>query len=403
MNRADQASEPSMEEILASIRLIISDDAKRPVERDEIAAGRPPAPGRDDDHAALQPEEEVLDLTEELVFPVEQPAPGAPPAIAAHAASAPEAEVEVAMEEEHVAEVHEVQAEVHEPSPQPAVAEAAPWEPAPQPAVAEAAPWEPTPQPAVAEAAPWEHAPQPDLQPRQEAAPEPRQDPPYRASPFSARPVWSRRELPGSAQPTASASPREPARQPQRKWAEDIQMPIGDQGPVSLIPSGETQAPVREPVMEAIEAGAEAEQVLAEAPFETLGEKEVAAVAALTESLARSAAGAMGEEELATAGDVDFARLDEERKAEVAESFANAIERESVSRDRSPLPTLLEEVFRQESAGEHGEIAELIADRMEFAAAAESPRRRRPPKRRILRRSRMSMPKRNITRTTGCS
>ena len=39
MNRTDQAPEPTMEEILASIRLIISDDAKKaPLERDEQSA-----------------------------------------------------------------------------------------------------------------------------------------------------------------------------------------------------------------------------------------------------------------------------------------------------------------------------------------------------------------------------
>jgi cell pole-organizing protein PopZ len=56
----------------------------------------------------------------------------------------------------------------------------------------------------------------------------------------------------------------------------------------------------------------------------------------------------MNSEELATAGDVDFSRLDEERKAEVKETFANAIQRESAPRDKQPLPTLLDEVFRQD-------------------------------------------------------
>src|SRR5271166_1445910 len=73
MNRTDQASEPSMEEILASIRNIISDDGRALSEK---ASGEAP-PSR----AALRqqpasvdapPEEDVFDLTEEFVFPDEQ-------------------------------------------------------------------------------------------------------------------------------------------------------------------------------------------------------------------------------------------------------------------------------------------------------------------------------------------
>ncbi len=79
-----------------------------------------------------------------------------------------------------------------------------------------------------------------------------------------------------------------------------------------------------------------------------LGDKGEATVAALAESLARSAAEAMNSDELATASDVDFSKLGEEQKAEVTETFANAIQRESAPRDRRPLPTLLDEVFRQD-------------------------------------------------------
>ena len=136
------------------------------------------------------------------------------------------------------------------------------------------------------------------------------------------------------------------ARQPQRNWAQDIQMPIPERGPVSLIP-GQTQAQDQRLTSEA-EAVKQAE---AESEFglpNGLGEKEEAAVAALAESLARSAAEAMNSEELTTAGDVDFSRLGDEQKAEVTETFANAIQRESGSRDKNPLPTLLDEVFRQD-------------------------------------------------------
>ncbi len=79
-----------------------------------------------------------------------------------------------------------------------------------------------------------------------------------------------------------------------------------------------------------------------------LDEKEEAAVAALVETLARSAAEAMNPEELTTASDVDFSRLGDEQKAEVTETFANVIQRERGPREKNPLPTLLDEVFRQD-------------------------------------------------------
>ena len=78
MNRTDQAPEPTMEEILASIRLIISDDAKKgPSGRDDHPIrSAPPRP----ETAPLNslPEEEVLDLTEALVSPEEQSLSGDP-------------------------------------------------------------------------------------------------------------------------------------------------------------------------------------------------------------------------------------------------------------------------------------------------------------------------------------
>ena len=80
MNRTDQAPEPTMEEILASIRLIISDDAKKgPSGRDDHPIrSAPPRP----ETAPLNslPEEEVLDLTEALVSPEEQSLPAIPQA-----------------------------------------------------------------------------------------------------------------------------------------------------------------------------------------------------------------------------------------------------------------------------------------------------------------------------------
>ena len=66
MNRTDQAPEPTMEEILASIRLIISDDAKKgPSGRDDHPI-RSALPRLETPPLNSLPEEEVLDLTEAL-------------------------------------------------------------------------------------------------------------------------------------------------------------------------------------------------------------------------------------------------------------------------------------------------------------------------------------------------
>jgi cell pole-organizing protein PopZ len=123
-------------------------------------------------------------------------------------------------------------------------------------------------------------------------------------------------------------------------------MPIPDRGPVSLVP-GQAQPHVHEPEDERETAEHMEAEGGGDQPHR-LGERE-AAVAAIAESLARTAAGAMNPEELATAGDVDFSKLGEEQKAEVTETFANAIHRESAApHDRNPLPTLLDEVLRQD-------------------------------------------------------
>ncbi len=189
-----------------------------------------------------------------------------------------------------------------------------------------------------------------------------------------------------------------------RSWADDIQMPIPDRGPVPLISTGETQAQIREP-SEANRAAAEIEAYSAAAvrkaeallnsaraavnaegvSEEGLGEKEEVAVAAFAESLARSAASAMEPHELASASEVDFASLDEERKTEVSETFADAIQRETAPREVSPLPTLLDEVLRAEFARapeEAPEIAEAATIEENVEAIAEtyySPAQDEPP------------------------
>jgi cell pole-organizing protein PopZ len=337
-----------MEEILASIRLIISDDAKKaPMDRQDVREPHPAALRKD----AAPQEEEVLDLTEELVFPEEQPAPTPAPAIAAHPAAAatpslPEQPAETEEEAMVAEEQPHAQEQAEEPSPEPSMAVETPREPFAQT----------------------------DYPARHESAPEPRPEPVYRPAPAPSRTIWSRRELPGSPAPVASARPRippdpSPARPAQRSWAEDIQMPIPDRGPASLIATGETQAQIKEIAEEPSLAGLDPDQEI-DAALEALGEKEEAAVAALAESLARSAASAMGEEELETARDVNFAYLHEEQKAEVAESFAKAIERESAPRDRSTLPTLLDEVFRDDFAHEPAVAApEPVPEAVETPAA----------------------------------
>ena len=77
MTRTDQAPEPTMEEILASIRLIISDDAKKVPSGLEDHPSRLAPPRVDAAPLNALPEEEVLDLTDALA-PDEQPSPIGP-------------------------------------------------------------------------------------------------------------------------------------------------------------------------------------------------------------------------------------------------------------------------------------------------------------------------------------
>ena len=325
MTRTDQASEPTMEEILASIRLIISDDAKKGPSGPEDHPNRLAPPRVDAAPLSALPEEEVLDLTDALA-PEEQPSPIGPsrsreryvmPAAAPH--------------EEPEEEQPHAQEDAIEAEPEPAQ--------------------------------------ETDMSVQSDEAhpSEPRHDV-SRPMPPASRTVWSRRELPGSPPPAAVPRYEAPARQPQRNWAQDIQMPISDRGPVSLIP-GQAQSHVHDfgddrETVDQMEADSDGDQ-----PHE-LGERE-AAVAAIAESLARTAAGAMNSEELATAGDVDFSKLGDEQKAEVTETFANAIQRESAPRDTSPLPTLLDEVLRQDFIREPSPEDEPAGDLPENEGAHE--------------------------------
>ena len=137
-------------------------------------------------------------------------------------------------------------------------------------------------------------------------------------------------------------------------------MPIPERGPVSLIPD-QTQTQVQEAADARQAAQWEEPDSDADLP-RSLGEKGEATVAAIAESIARSAVGAMNSDELETAGDVDFSKLGEEQKAEVTETFANAIQGENASHDKRQLPTLLDEVFRKDFVRQQTSIAEPAGD-----------------------------------------
>ena len=301
MNRTEQSPEPSMEDILASIRLIISDDAKTAGPAREDRQSRPVASRAEPALPPSLPNEQVLDLTEAVPLPEDLPAADS---------------------------VEELRAT-------PPAADVKPE--APQKVE-------------IAEAE--EEAPPADLPPPEEA-----QETNQAAQGAPSRTIWSRRE------PSAAAAPSTPkfeaqARQPQKTWPNDIQMPIPDRGPVSLIP-GTTQPQSAE----ATEDRAQAEPLeIDRAPRlpESLDEKAEATVAAIAENLARSAAGAMDPAELATASRVNFAALSQQQKADVAETFANVIQKENAPHHTAALPTLLDEVLRQYFAREEPEEAEPV-------------------------------------------
>ncbi len=306
MNRADQAPEPSMEELLASIRLIISDaDKKGPAQRDSahprLSAGEGSllaGPG-----AAIAGDE-VLDLTDELVFPDERPAPRGGTRLG-------QSKLEDRPGQDSLT------ASGHKTPPDSG----------------------PLPLPAP-EAANRRHSESPQAVRQQ-----------YGLPPAS-RPLWSRRELAAPSQ-TPAPKPRQdatPARPQTRNWAADIQMPVPNEGPVSLIPSASTKSSLTEPVdaTGGNTGGQDREQGHGGHAGRWNGKNEAAAVAALAKRLARSAMGAMEASELENAQAVDFEHIDGESRAAVTGKFADAIERESSAHGTSQLPSLLDEVFRQE-------------------------------------------------------
>jgi hypothetical protein len=123
-----------------------------------------------------------------------------------------------------------------------------------------------------------------------------------------------------------------------------VQIPVPGGGPVSLIP-GAGGKPAAAPSHQADESAIHKGQDAGGAARQD-GKQEAAAVAALAGRLARSAVGVMEASELASAQQVDFEHLDAERRADVSEKLADAIERENTARGAPALPSLLDEVFQ---------------------------------------------------------
>lgn len=77
------------------------------------------------------------------------------------------------------------------------------------------------------------------------------------------------------------------------------------------------------------------------------------AVAALAQTLAKSAIVSLDDEELSHAQNVDFDRLDEERKSEVAQKFADAMNSNQLDNSPAALflqPGVLDQMLRQDFA-----------------------------------------------------
>ena len=289
MNRADQAPEPSIEELLASIRLIISDADKQGSFQKEprgAAAGQ----------AASAPSEidagEVFDLTDELTFPEETVRPQPVPP---HAA----------MPGQPVFDRYSG------PQAHPAARRGAAL-----------------PAPDGASAMMRGRTAQERFDPAHALHPDARKFP---QAP-SAGPAWPRRDPPADAGQPPIAPGRPPrqeqiaAQPPARNWAGDVQMPVPDQGPVSLYPSPPSKAQPEKPA--AGDTGPANWQAAyqAEAPARPGDSEGPAAVAALAQRLARSAIGVLEASELENANQVDFEHLDAGSRAEVTEKFADAIE-----------------------------------------------------------------------------
>jgi cell pole-organizing protein PopZ len=316
-----------MEELLASIRLIIADGGKgTPLPKEEgTAYAAVGGTGGQTGSQSASAAEDVLDLTEELVFPEDRIAPQPEP---------------------HTQEIQ--------------------WEARPR--VEDSKVAIPAP-PAAAEDFPAPHARFPAVPARPANSRAARHETRGQAPPAGIQPVWSRRELPSAASqyrtPSSRLRPDAAAKPEAKNWGGDIQMPVPDQGPVSLIGGG-----AGKPRLQEREAGFEGTDAQTGPGASEPGwgsNDEAAAVAALAQKLARSAMEAMGSQELKSAQELDFQRLNAESKADVSEKLADAIERESGAHGNPPLPSLLDEVFR------HDFIRQAEANRLEAASMDGEP------------------------------
>ena len=163
MNRTDQAPEPTMEEILASIRLIISDDAKKGPSGREDNPSRLASPRLDTAPLNALPEEDVLDLTDALPAE-EQPSPNG-----SYRARERYAIPMTAAHEEHEEEQPQAQGVVMEEEPESA-----------------------------------QEADMPAQHEEAQPSSEPHHDLPHPTPPAS-RPMWSRREFPTSISKAAAS------------------------------------------------------------------------------------------------------------------------------------------------------------------------------------------------------
>lgn len=198
-----------------------------------------------------------------------------------------------------------------------------------------------------------------------------------RSESFSRSSAGQEAQTPGRTGGSSNPSPA-PASKP---WIDDVQMPVPDQGPVSLVGSGseprtwsqrtfQAQPSRSAPQKSAIppspdKAAVDRSPKFSNSPFSShkapaakqpVKNETADAVAAFAHNLAKSAVDGLNDKELAEAEQIDFRQLDDSRRATVTESFANAIEAAQL---RTPIATkkdsvqssILEDVLKHEFPG----------------------------------------------------
>jgi len=345
-----------MEDILASIRRIISDEDRshddEGSQRDSTNFEHPrpealrSAPAGYTQPSA-EPEEDVFDLTDELIF---AEAPPSGPAPAPHRPVSAES-LEAALKPRFGAEAAERSANIEQ---------------ALEPQQNDAAHSQPPLEVAFNVA--------PSKAPRGEASPSIFQQ---------SRPVWSRRELPGSGGAFAPAQ-RSPARSregvkaqpasearpaigsPPDSWGGDIQMPIPEQGPVPLLGQEDLGNWPSQGYQD------ESQTALKDAEMSEPKKDAAKELASVAQSLAKSAIVQLDDGELAEARHVDFARLDETNVNDVSEKFADAMEMTPAIGGRQAEPfvhrSVLDDVLGRKLGGENSFFGQASA-----SVAAEAP------------------------------